>query len=128
MKVEEHFSDCRIPHTLYLVVSASGLGHGKFHPQAMHVQDPIQAQPSIDANGASHSRCEELHSEWMHGNPAQSLERRHAKQSEVQSEAGARFHADSIRIPVFACCVLIAQCQVLTAVLFTFSSLVGELS
>ena len=50
MKVEEQFSDCQIPHTLYLLASASGLGHGKFHSQAMPVQDPTRAQPSIDAN------------------------------------------------------------------------------
>ena len=60
MKVEENFPDCRIPHTLYLLVSANELGHGKFHLQALQLQDPTQAQPLNVANGASHSRCEAL--------------------------------------------------------------------
>ena len=93
MKVEEKSPDCRIPHTLYLLVSANELGQGKFH---------------LQANGASHSRCEALHSEGMHEKPAQSLARCYARQSEVQSGAGARFHAVPIKILVRACYVVFA--------------------
>ena len=48
----------------------------------------------------------------MHGKLAQSLERLNARQSEVQSEAGARSRADPIKIPVCACSVVFGQCQV----------------
>ena len=108
MKVAEKSPGCRIPHTLYLLVSATKSGHGKFHLQAMHLQDPTQAQPLVVANGASHSRCEALHSEGMHEKPAQSFGRCYARQSEVQSGAGARFHAVPIKILVRACYVVFA--------------------
>ena len=113
MKVSEKSPDCRIPHTLSLLVSASKSGHGKFHLQAMHLQDPTWAKPLILANGASHSRSKALHLEGMHEKPAPPLERCEVRQSDVQSGAGAKFHAVPIRIPVRACYVVIAPFVVL---------------
>ena len=58
VKVAEKNPGCRIPHTLYLLVSVNKSEHGKSHLQAMHLQDTSKTRSPIFSNGAFGARSQ----------------------------------------------------------------------